>query len=115
MRLLATCSAAETTCEVGCALDIWDEPECGIACTGLASACDLASNGRRLDSPTVRGGKVDAAQSHKKDVHSAKILKDALCGLASHDANHAELFCTKLSEYRPARHAFLPKVTRQSK
>ena len=94
------CVAAEAACEVACALDIFDEPECGIACTSVDSACDLACNGRRLDSPTVRGGKVNAPQSHKKDVksHFAKILEDALCGLPNHDANRTNLFCNKLKD-----------------
>ena len=94
------CIAAEAACEVACALDIFDEPECGIACTSVDSACDLACNGRRLDSPTVHGGKVDAPQSHKKDVksHFAKILEDALCGLPNHDANRTNLFCNKLKD-----------------
>jgi hypothetical protein len=93
------CIAAEVACEAACAIDIFDEPECGIACLDVDSACEAACNGRRLDSPTVRGGKLDAA-SHKKHVksHVAKILEDALCGLANHDANRTELFCNKLKD-----------------
>jgi hypothetical protein len=94
------CIVAEAACETACALDIFDEPQCDIACTAVDSTCELSCVGRRLDSPTVRGGKVDAAQSHKKHVksHSAKILEDALCGLPNHDAKRAELFCNKLKD-----------------
>ncbi len=94
------CIAAEVACEAACAIEIFDEPECGIACTGVDGACDAACNGRRLDSPLVRGGKADVAKSYKKEFksHVAKILESTLCGLPSHDANRTALLCKKLKE-----------------
>merc|ERR1712066_1128784 len=38
----ALCTATETACEIACALEIFGEPECGIACGVAGNACDAA-------------------------------------------------------------------------
>eukprot|EP00911_Craspedida_sp_UC1_P002205 UC1_evm2s1684 len=36
------CISAEVACEVACALEIFGEPECGIACAAAGKACEAA-------------------------------------------------------------------------
>jgi hypothetical protein len=94
------CFAAEEMCKKACSLGIFSRPTCDSGCTALYDKCLGGCDKSSPNSPTVRGGKVDAPQSHKEDVtsHIAKILEDALCGLPNHDANRAKLFCNKLKD-----------------
>ena len=43
------CTTAEVAGEVACALDIFDEPECGIAVDLAATACHAACSSSALD------------------------------------------------------------------
>ena len=38
----AACWTADGVCQTACALDFWDEPECGIGCEDATTACNAA-------------------------------------------------------------------------
>jgi hypothetical protein len=67
------CELYKGTCDAACFVTPWNLQVCQGGCVVIFDRCVKKWC---YDTPTVRGGKVDALQSHKKNVkgHFAKIL-----------------------------------------
>ncbi len=88
------CVAAEVTCEVACAIDIFDEPECGIACADASDACEAACSGSTNEAV---GTAKDFDQTEFKH-HLASIVEGALCNRTTHQPDLAEKLCKHLEK-----------------
>eukprot|EP00122_Pirum_gemmata_P021503 Pgem_evm1s20030 len=94
-RRSTSCTAIEVACEVACALDIFDEPECGIACVAAEEACNAASSRRRRSS------------NREYDVINGYIQHSKLCNgeLTPRKEEMAKQFCADPQRFAKADHS----------
>merc|ERR1711900_26005 len=54
-QVTGSCSDDLTVCQVACALEIFGEPECGIACAVAYAACEASTSKKSMNAKQVTG------------------------------------------------------------